>query len=335
MANRLARIVISPIRALALAALVVLVAAAPATANDAIAVRVDAVPLERGEMARLSVGALIFRGAIALNSPDLRFGGLSGLDISRDGERLTAVSDHGDWLQARPLYDRLGHLVGLADARMGRLVGADGRRLSTATRERDAESLTLRVDGSALVSFERHHRLWLYPPADPPFSLAPRAFPTPPGIDEAAPNDGVEAVAELPDGRLLALAEGLWDGPDHLIGWLYQNGAWQRLHYAVHGAYRPTDAKAMPNGDVLILERRFSMVGGFGARLRRVPAAEVFVGGVLRGVELAEFVPPMTVDNMEGLALRRGRGETLLYIISDDNFQAVQSTVLMMFALPD
>lgn len=323
------------VRAIALAALAGLALAAPVTANDAIAVRVEPVPLERGEMARLSVGALIFRGALTLSSPDLRFGGLSGLDIAQDGERLTAVTDHGDWLQARPLYDRLGHLVGLADARMGRLAGADGRRLSTASRERDAESLTLRADGSALVSFERHHRLWLYPSADPPFSLAPRAYPIPPGLDETAPNDGIEAVAALPDGRLLVLAEGLWDGPDHLIGWLYQSGTWKRLHYAVHGAYRPTDAKALPNGDVLILERRFSVLGGFGARLRRVPAAEVFVGGVLRGVELAEFVPPMTVDNMEGLALRRGRGETLLYLVSDDNFQAVQSTVLLMFALPD
>jgi hypothetical protein len=318
-----------------LAAFALLAAPLVAQADDSIQVRAAAVPLERGEMARLSVGSLLYRGGIALSAPDLRFGGFSGLDVSADGECITAVTDHGDWLQARPIHDRLGHLVGLTEARMGRLTGADGRRLSTASRERDAESLTVRADGSALVSFERNHRLWLYPPSEPPFAQAPRVFPVPPGLNDAPANDGIEAVTELPDRRLLAIAEGLWDGPDHLVGWLFQNGVWQRLHYAVHGAYRPTDAKALPNGDVIVLERRYSMLGGFGARLRRVAAKDIVAGGVLRGEELAELLPPMTVDNMEGLAIRRGNGETLLYVIADDNFQSIQSTVLLLFALPD
>jgi len=43
----------------------------------------------------------------------------------------------------------------------------------------------------------------------------------------------------------------------------------------------------------------------------------------------------MTVDYFEGLALRRGENETLIYVLSDDNFSAAQSTLLLMFALPD
>jgi hypothetical protein len=35
---------------------------------------------------------------------------------------------------------------------------------------------------------------------------------------------------------------------------------------------------------------------------------------------------------MEGLAVRRGpRGETLLYVISDDNYWRLQRTLLLMF----
>jgi len=40
------------------------------------------------------------------------------------------------------------------------------------------------------------------------------------------------------------------------------------------------------------------------------------------------------IDNMEGIAVRRGtNGETLLYMISDDNFSARQRTLLLMFEL--
>jgi hypothetical protein len=41
------------------------------------------------------------------------------------------------------------------------------------------------------------------------------------------------------------------------------------------------------------------------------------------------------IDNMEGLALRRGAdGKTFLYMISDDNYNhAFQRTLLLMFEL--
>jgi hypothetical protein len=43
----------------------------------------------------------------------------------------------------------------------------------------------------------------------------------------------------------------------------------------------------------------------------------------------------MLVDNFEGIAARRGpKGETLIYLISDNNFRSGQRTLLMMFALP-
>ena len=38
------------------------------------------------------------------------------------------------------------------------------------------------------------------------------------------------------------------------------------------------------------------------------------------------------IDNMEGLAVRRGpNGETFLYVISDDNYWRLQRTLLLMF----
>ncbi len=44
----------------------------------------------------------------------------------------------------------------------------------------------------------------------------------------------------------------------------------------------------------------------------------------------------MSVDNLEGVAARRAKtGETLLYLVSDDNFRATQRTLLLVFALTE
>ena len=43
----------------------------------------------------------------------------------------------------------------------------------------------------------------------------------------------------------------------------------------------------------------------------------------------------MTVDNFEGISARRTRDRRIvLYIISDDNFNPLQRTLLMMFEMP-
>jgi hypothetical protein len=42
----------------------------------------------------------------------------------------------------------------------------------------------------------------------------------------------------------------------------------------------------------------------------------------------------VAVDNLEGVAVTKGaRGETLLWLISDDNFNALQRNLLLMFEL--
>ena len=42
------------------------------------------------------------------------------------------------------------------------------------------------------------------------------------------------------------------------------------------------------------------------------------------------------IDNMEGLSVHRGaNGDSILTLISDDNFSPIQRTVLLQFALVD
>jgi len=301
---------------------------------DPIALTTTAVPLDPGNPVRTGVGGLVFRGGLIVQSPDARFGGWSDLRVSRDGARLTAISDHGFWLQTRLIYDAAGTLTGLADADLGVLIDTAARRVSG--RRGDAEGLTDSPDGGFYVSFERDHRVWLYPPAQPPFSLPPRAVAMPPRAADMPDNGGIEALLHLADGRLLMLSEELRDG-DENVGWLRDTAGWHEIHYHAADNYKPTGLAELPGagtagGDVLVLERRFTFLSGMGARIVRVPMAALQGGAHLAGDELAKLQLPLTVDNFEGLAATPGpAGAVRLYLISDDNYTVLQRTLLLMF----
>jgi hypothetical protein len=197
----------------------------------------------------------------------------------------------------------------------------------------DSEGLARQPDGSFIVSFERRHRIWIYPAADPPFSLPPRALPVPPDLHKAPANGGIEAIARLQGGRILALAEELVENGDN-VGWIGDGRSWEKLRYRPGLAFVPTDAVQMADGDVLVLERRFSFLGVPGGRVVRVKRDEFKPGALVSGEELAVLEPPLILDNYEGIATAEGpRGETLIYILSDDNFSFLQRNLLLLFEL--
>jgi len=305
----------------------------PALPDGPVAVEAQAVPFHAGNPDIGRTGRLAFRGAQALRSDDPRFGGFSALHVSADGRRMIALSDKGHRLTARLVHDADGNLAGIGAARIDALRDPAGRSV-VATRLHDAESLTVTAAGFA-VGFEGEHRLWLYPDPGRPFALPPRPLPPPPGLAAAHVNRGVEALARLGDGRLVALSEGLGAGPGRLAGWVGGAGGWRSFAWVRHGRYRPAAAVALSGGGVLVLERRFAWLGGFAARLVLVPDA-AFDRDEATGSEVGALAPPLVSENFEGLAVRRGaRGETLLYLVSDDNFHPLQKTLLVMLELTD
>ena len=65
-----------------------------------------------------------------------------------------------------------------------------------------------------------------------------------------------------------------------------------------------------------------------------VPAAQLKPGRTVQAEELARLHVPYAVDNLEGLYATRGpRGETLLWLMSDNNFNPLQRTILLLFEL--
>ena len=323
-------------RLTALALLVFLAAplAAAGLGAEPIEIEATALPLNPEDRDQRTVGRLSYLGGLKLTSDDSRFGGLSGLVVDADGGRLTAVSDRGFWFSARLVSDNDGAPRALVGAALAPLLGPDGKPV--AGRRRDAEAVELAPGGGYIVSFERAHRLWRYGGGGELGDARPAPVETPPALELAPANGGIEALAVLGPGRLLALTEDLRTRDGDLVGWLIEEGGVSELTYATRHRFRPTDLAVLPDGDLLALERRYSVIAGAGARLVRIARQSIRPGARLEGEEIARLVPPLTVDNMEGLAVRAAPdGGALVYMLSDDNYNPFQATLLMVFRLEE
>ncbi|WP_162906745.1 esterase-like activity of phytase family protein [Algihabitans albus] len=313
-------------------------AGAAAEAGEPIPLRVTALKLNVERPAQTEVGRLLWRGGLELISEDDRLGGLSALWLSPDAERAVAVSDEGHWVTFAIGYDGEGTLATASNARLGPLREPDGRSLAGLKDWGDAEGIAVLPSGEVLVAFERHHRLNRYD------ALPPTGRPTQapvPGNHAPGANAGVESLAVLPGGGLLAISEGLtasFRETETWLGFVTNDDIqpeWQSFHIPKDADLAPVDAQIDPGMRYLYwLERGFSIVGGVRVKLKRAPLATISAGTLLQPEELAFFKAPLTVDNIEGLWLREGPdGETLITLLSDDNFSRLQRTLLLQFEL--
>ena len=315
----------------------------PPVLKEVVAIEVTARPIAQFRSAGPSnrLEKLEFRGGLVLTSPSPSFGGWSGLIIEPDGKRFLAVSDEGRWLAAEIVYQD-GAPSGIAKARIGPIRGANGRSLS-GKRDLDAEGITLLsgslMRGTALVSFERNHRIGVFPIADGQLEAPVRYVRLPPEARQMKPNEGIEAVAVLKGGPLkgsiVAFSERFPGDPARHTGWIWVKDLAQRVWLIDHGGFAITDAASLNDGTLLILERRFRWTEGVKMRLRRIEAEQLKPGAVLDGEVLLETDLSSEIDNMEGLATHQGaRGETVLTLISDNNFNALlQRNLLLQFVL--
>lgn len=288
-----------------------------------------------------SVGRLRYMGGLVLKSTNRDFGGLSGLRAGREG-RMLAVSDTGFWVTFTTI-ERGGRLIGVSDGLMTPILDSDGK--PAASKEAgDAEALVWdAATGDAVVSFEKDHRLQYYRGIDPtkPSSLAAPAWKVrrDPATVKWSGNSGGEAMAQLADGTLALLSEDAMDsfGRHDLL--LINDTMTRRLGYVAPTGTRPTDAVLLSAPDtVLIVNRSYSPLGGVTAvietlaigTLAKLPDSAVPTPAQSA---VARLAVPLTVDNMEAIALRQDAGRTFIYLMSDDNFNPLQRTILLKFEL--
>jgi hypothetical protein len=271
--------------------------------------------------------ALTLDAEITWTTPVEGFGGFSGLEILEGGGRLIAVSDRGSWATADLERSRDGTLRRVRLDDFGPLRAIAGTPLSGV--DSDAEDLTLAPDGAAHVSFEHFHRVRRYPG----LAGAAEDMPGHPDFAGLQRNSGLEALAADADGVLYAIPErsGALNRPFPV--YRSGRGGWDReLSIPRRGKFLVTSADFGPEGRLYVLERQFQILGGFAARIRSFALGPD--GFTDERILLETHLGDGLLDNMEGISVWRDRQARLrITLISDDNFNLLQRTILVEYVL--
>lgn len=289
------------------------------------------------EAASRRVGALQFRGGLVLTSTSRDFGGLSAIRLDPSGEQFVALSDKGFWFTGRIVYrDRAP--VGLDDVKIAPMLNSDGRTLVAARRWYDSESLAF--DGSvAYVGFERVHQIVRFDFSAGGVMARGTPIAVPPVFRTLPSNKGIEALVVAPKnsavaGALIAIAERALDADGNHLGFILGGPLPGQFTLKRSRDFDVSDAALLPNGDLLVLERKFSILTGVSARIRRIAIDKVAPGAVVDGPILFEADMGYEIDNFEGLDVHRDAGgDIVLTLVSDDNFSFLQRTLLVQFTL--
>jgi len=310
-----------------------------ASGDAPVSIEVKAWPIpwfDRRDHDRLRFGALEYRSGLVLTSSFPRFGGLSGLRLDPKGERFISFSDRGHWFTGRIVYDGRA-MTGLADVESAPMLGADGKP-TTAHGWYDSESIAL--DGSRVyIGLERVNKVLRFD-FNKGFTRARgEAVPLPKEASRLPNNKGLEALVFVPkgmplEGALIAMSERGLDKNGNLVAFLIGGPLPGQFSVRRTEDFDISDAVLLPVGDLLILERKFSFLSGIGIRIRRIPLMSVAPNAVIDGPSIFEASLANEVDNMEGIdAHLSPEGETILTMVSDDNFSMIQRTLLLQFAL--
>lgn len=300
---------------------------APVKVGPEIGLVTTPVPLSAANPPPVSIGRFVYAGGIALSSPDTtRLHGLSDLKFGPDGG-IVSVSDEGDLFEARLQLDETGRLVGLTDGKLSPLKGLDGQPLQGKDQS-DAEGLAILPNGDRLVSFERNHRIWLYPRQPDGTYGTPRAVNKP--ATTFPDNEGMEALTAYPIA-----------GPDAYLVGGEEGEVWLCKVSAPCVGLTPqsppdftwglTSFAAFEGQAVAALYRAYDPIRGWRGQVRfildpRAPAAKQALAATLT------LDGAFTRDNFEGIALSRSpTGATRIYILSDDNDASNERTLLMAF----
>jgi len=264
----------------------------------------------------LGKGVRYAGGVTVLAGMDSPLHSLSDLKLTGDGGFIS-VSDVGDLARGRLALDARGRLIGLEGLSVRRLTLTDGAPISQKM-EGDAEGLAITAGGDLLVSFERDHRIWNYGPLAA--LRAPEAVRRP--DFPFTENDGIEGLAASGDGwRVAGESGGVWNCS--AVRCAVVTPPPERP--LTDADYRITGMDRDPAGGWFVVQRSYRAPIDVRARVRRM-AQDGTLGPVLVELKL-----PGTTDNFEGIAAERRGDRTRLYILSDDNFNAVQRTMMLAF----
>ncbi|HUD93163.1 esterase-like activity of phytase family protein [Sphingobium sp.] len=277
------------------------------------------------------VGGLDYLGGWELRSDNAGFGGISALLASPNGDML-GLSDSGILM---------GFHVGEGAAYRRPFIAPLPIRPQDRYRPWwawDSESLTHDPETDRYwVGFELQQAICRYSPG---FAHV-EGCRTWPEIVAWPETGSIESLARLPDGRFIAIGEmGMTSDGRHDVllfpGDPADHGTANPIHlrYAPPQGYRPTDAVALDERHLLVLNRRLTLQELFTATIAIVDLPEhLEPGALLKARTLAHLAPPLLADNFEGMAVTLEKGRPILWVVSDDNHEFFQRTLLLKFGL--
>ena len=252
------------------------------------------------------------------------FGGLSGFDLTSDGETFHLVTDRGH--RATGTLTRDGdELATFSIEQYQPLLDSHGRQREFPLT--DAEGVALAEDGTVYVSFEHSDRVLYYPSWDSPAEW--------PGYTRAwraiGNNQGLEALAIDANGTLYTLPEAILSGAsESLVYRRKPGGKWtQPFTIPVHQNFKPVGADFGPDGRFYLLERGLYPFG-FYSRVRSMRIRNDEVTDIVTELE----TPFARHGNLEGLSVwQDARGNLRLTMVSDNNFWFFMRSQLVEYKL--
>ncbi|MCA6118882.1 esterase-like activity of phytase family protein [Bradyrhizobium sp. WSM 1738] len=305
-----------------------------------VSIEVNARPLpsfDTRDRSRMRFGELEYRSGLMLTSRFRGFGGLSGLRLDAKGERFIAISDKAGWFTGRIVY-KGREMVGLDDVEASPILGPDGKPI-TSRGWYDTEALAL--DGALVyVGLERVHQVLRFDFTKGFTHARSELVALPPATRKLPNNKGIEALVMVPKGNqslagtLIAFSERGLDAQGNILGFLIGGKSPGQFAIRRTDGFDISDAVLLPSGGLLLLERKFSWLGGVGIRIRRVALASIAPGALIDGPAIFNADLGHEVDNMEGIdAHVTPEGDTVLTLVSDDNFSMIQRNLLLQFTL--
>jgi hypothetical protein len=305
-----------------------------------VSIEVNARPLpsfDTRDRSRVRFGELEYRSGLILTSRFRGFGGLSGLRLDAKGERFIAISDKASWFTGRIVY-KGREMIGLDDVEASPMLGPDGKPI-TSRRWFDTEALAL--DGSLVyVGLERVNQVLRFDFTKGFTNAHGEPIALPPAARKLPYNKGIEALVMVPKGNqplagtLIAISERGLDAQGNILGFLIGGKSPGQFAIRRTDDFDVSDAVLLPSGGLLVLERKFSWIGGVGIRIRRIALSSIAPGALIDGPAIFNADLGDEIDNMEGIdAHVTPEGETVLTLVSDDNFSLIQRNLLLQFAL--
>lgn len=284
-------------------------------------------------------GALEFVGGLEMTSTYREFGGLSAFHYLDQGQAFVGVTDTGFWYAGQMQRDAGGRPASISNFRIAPIQSEEGMPVEGKWNS-DAEGMS--ISGQTVtMSFERVHRIAEFALDLDGFASKPSYLPLPFPRNELRNNRGIETIAYAPaSGPLQGARVAVTEKSINEVGDAFAavlEGPRKGIFYVKRrDDFDISDGDFLPDGDLLLLERKFSIASGVTLRIRRIEARAIKPGATVDGPIILDADMRDQIDNMEGLDVwQADDGSTRVSMVSDDNHSIVQRNLYLEFRLAE